>query len=367
MDELIADFIAETGASLAQIDADFAVLAREGAEGEALLRIVRALHTIKGACGFLKMPRCAALAHAGEGALIRWRDGRAAAETRELVQAAVAQIGELLAGVAENGSEPEGADGALLAALAAMPNALDWAVELTAIRDKLLVRAGHAIGAHFPKPPETLPAPTAMAPIDVAWRTLPLLVEELAGALGKSIALTIEGGETETPRAALAPLRDALGHLIRNCADHGLETPAERRAAGKPETGAISLSATREGEQIVIRLADDGRGLDTARIRRRAISQGLVFASHAARMETAQIHSYVFAPGFSTADAATTLSGRGIGLDAVRAAVEEIGGGVSLRSEFGRGTVFALTIPSKMAIASPDEETLRAAAIAHVA
>ena len=347
MDELIADFVSETDTHLAAIDADLARLPSEGAQGESLLRIVRALHTIKGACGFLKFRRIEALAHACEGALIRWRDGRATQETLALVQTALAEIKHILSGIIETGAEDDGDDFVLLGALGAMPNALDWALELAAIRDRLLSKAGEAFNVQFTKrvTPIVPLDPHARTPLATTWATLPLLVEELGQSLGKSINLAIEGEDIEIIRSAAGPVRDALSHLIRNCADHGIETPDERLRRGKPESGVIHLTATRDGGDIVIRLRDDGRGLDTMTIRNRAISHGLVFASHAARMSAEQIHAFVFAPGFSTSDSLTKLSGRGIGLDAVRAGIEGLGGTVALHSEDGAGAVFTLTIP----------------------
>jgi two-component system chemotaxis sensor kinase CheA len=195
----------------------------------------------------------------------------------------------------------------------------------------------------------------ARAPIEAAWRTLPLIVQDLTATLAKPIKLEMTGGETEIDRAALAPLRDALGHLIRNCADHGLETPEERRKLGKPKAGLIRLTAAQEDDAVIVRLEDDGRGLDTARIRHQAISRGLVFASDAARMAPAQIHRFIFAPGFSTAETQTRHSGRGIGMDAVRASIEALGGGVALKSEPGAGTAFTLTIPLRAPQAAPAE------------
>jgi len=368
MDELIGDFLTEAEAHLAAIDADLARLPAEGAQGAALLRVVRALHTIKGTCGFLKLRRTEALAHACEGALVRWRDGRAQNETLVLVQTGLAQIRAILASVAATGAEPDDDDVTLLGALGAMPNALDWALELAAIRDRLLSQAGAVLNATLPRPaPLVARDAPALAPISSAWSTLPLLVEELAHKLGKSVRLLIEGEDVEAPGVAIAPVRNALVHLVRNCADHGIETPADRRDRGKPEMGVLRLSATRQEGAIVVRLADDGRGLNTDLIRNRAIARGLVFASQAARMSAEQIHAFIFAPGFSTADALTTLSGRGIGLDVVRAAIEGLGGAVTLQSEAGHGTVFILTIPDNAAEIVTAEPASPAAVVADVA
>lgn len=346
MDDLLADFIAETSASLDQIETDLARLGASGVDRAALDRTFRALHTIKGACGFLNLPRIEALMHASEAALERVRDGRAPPDIMTVLRHTAMHVKAILAELAEKGAEPAGDDEALLHSLSAGPGAIDWATELTRARDRLVSLAGDAmapfqkltaVAASMERPPRV--------PADTALRSLPLIVQDLAASLDKPIKLDIDGGDVEIDRLAVAPLKDALGHLIRNCADHGLEPQDERKKLGKPKIGLIRLSVVQEGETIIVRLQDDGRGLDTARIRNRAISQGLVFASDAVRMSADQIHRYIFAPGFSTAERATRHSGRGIGLDAVRASMEALGGSVGLESERGVGTLFTLTIP----------------------
>jgi two-component system, chemotaxis family, sensor kinase CheA len=376
MDDLLADFLAETRAELAAIDAALARLGEDDTDREALNAALRALHTIKGTCGFLALPRIEALAHASEGALERVRDGRAAPDAIAVLAHAVGALQTILEGLEAGGLEPAGDDSAVLTALNAAPqapgfNALDWAVELARQRDRLLALAGDKLNAHFAKlaaiAQEGAAALQAMpTPIEGAWKALPLLANELEASLGKPLDLVLEGGGTEIAHSALAPLKDALGHLIRNCADHGLESADERRAAGKPETGTIKLIAAREDENIVLTLADDGRGLDTARIRNRAISRGLIGASTAVRMSAEEIHGFIFAPGFSTAQTLTRYSGRGIGLDVVRENIEKLGGAIQLASEPGRGTIFTLTIPAArppapMAAPAAEEEELPAA------
>ena len=365
MDDLLADFVAESAISLSQIDADLIRLGDGQTDRAALDRIFRALHTIKGACGFLSLPRTEALMHAAEAALETVRDGRAPPDAIDLLKHTVLQVKSILAALVDEGAEPKGDDSLLVQSLAAGPGNLDWAAELAHTRARLMSLASDAMAPfqRLAAAAASLEQP-ARAPIDSAWRTLPLIVQDLASTLAKPIDLEVEGGETEIDRTALAPLRDALGHLIRNCADHGLESPDERRARGKAKVGVIRLTAVQEGETVIVRLQDDGRGLDTARIRHQAISHGLVFASDAARMSADQIHRFIFAPGFSTAETLTRHSGRGIGMDAVRASIELLGGEITLQSETGAGTIFTLTIPiraaqmAEIAAEAPAEDVL---------
>jgi two-component system chemotaxis sensor kinase CheA len=193
---------------------------------------------------------------------------------------------------------------------------------------------------------------TRMQPIGQAWKKLPRIIRDLANELDKKIDLVLEGEATELDRQVLEQIRDPLTHMVRNSADHGLEGPVDRRAAGKAETGTIHLSAYHEGGSIVIRLRDDGRGLDTARIREKAIEKGLLTRSDAEALTESQVHRLIFAPGFSTAAAVTNVSGRGVGMDVVRSNIEQIGGQIDLQSTFGSGCTVTIKIPLTLAIIS---------------
>ena len=191
-----------------------------------------------------------------------------------------------------------------------------------------------------------------MQPIGNAWNNLPRIVRDLAADLGKTIELKMLGAETELDRQVLERIKDPLTHMVRNSADHGLETPAERRAAGKPERGSITLNAFHEGGHIVIEISDDGRGLPVQRIRAKALSQGLATEAELNGMSDREIQSFIFRPGFSTAAAVTSVSGRGVGMDVVRTNVEQIGGALDLVSREGSGTRFIMKIPLTLAIVS---------------
>ncbi|MFN4175360.1 chemotaxis protein CheW [Phenylobacterium sp.] len=193
---------------------------------------------------------------------------------------------------------------------------------------------------------------TRMQPISGAWAKLPRLVRDLAQDLGKSIDLVMHGQETELDRQVLELIKDPLTHMIRNAADHGLETPAERRAAGKPDTGRITLQARHEGGAIVIEVSDDGRGLPADKIRAKAVSSGLVTPAQAEQMSDADARELIFLPGFSTASQVTSVSGRGVGMDVVRTNIEKIGGAIDLNSVEGAGTRFTIRIPLTLTIVS---------------
>ena len=193
---------------------------------------------------------------------------------------------------------------------------------------------------------------TRMQPIGNAWQKLPRIVRDLSAELGKPIEFEMHGAETELDRQVLDLIKDPLTHMVRNSADHGIETPAERRAAGKPEKGTVRLSAWHEGGHIMIEVADDGRGLDTGKIKAAALARGLAPEAEIEKMSDAQLFRFIFAPGFSTVSKVTSVSGRGVGMDVVRANIDQIGGTIDVKSVLGRGTSFIIKIPLTLAIVS---------------
>jgi two-component system chemotaxis sensor kinase CheA len=193
---------------------------------------------------------------------------------------------------------------------------------------------------------------TRMQPIGNAWNNLPRLVRDLANELGKKIDLVMLGADTELDRQVLELIKDPLTHMVRNSADHGLESPADRRAMGKPEQGRIKLNAFHEGGHIVIEVGDDGRGLPVDRIRNKIIANGLATEAELATMTDQQILAFIFRAGFSTATTVTSVSGRGVGMDVVKTNIERISGTVEVTSESGHGTVFTVKIPLTLAIVS---------------
>jgi two-component system chemotaxis sensor kinase CheA len=431
MDDLLADFLTETNEALQGLDGVLLRLEREPGSSALLSEAFRAVHTIKGTCGFLGLPRLERVAHAGENILGLWREGTLAVTPAgiSLILSAVDRIKEIVAGLEAAGEEPRGDDAPLLAALAAAasgdtipapaggacaaatppevePEAIAAAVpgtqlaeavgataeggsepaaggvaaqtirvavdvledlmvlvsELVLTRNQLLQLARTEENAAFAVPLQRLSQITSdlqdgvmktrMQPIGNAWSKLPRLVRDLSLELGKRIELVMQGAETELDRQVLELIKDPLTHMVRNSADHGLESPEQRRAAGKPELGRIMLNAFHEGGHIVLEIGDDGRGLNTERIRQKVIAQGLATEAEVAGMGEREIHRFIFRAGFSTAAAVTSVSGRGVGMDVVKTNIERIGGIVDLRSREGHGTTFVIKIPLTLAIAA---------------
>ena len=189
-----------------------------------------------------------------------------------------------------------------------------------------------------------------MIPVEAVFLRLPRLVRDLAAKLGKEVELELVGQDTELDRTVVDALGDPLVHLVRNALDHGFETPAEREAAGKPAAGALRISARHSGGNVVISVADDGRGVDPAVVAATAGRRGLLTPEQAEGLEPARAIDLLFASGFSTREAASDVSGRGVGMDAVRAKVREVGGEVWMTSEPGQGTVAQIRLPLTLAI-----------------
>jgi two-component system chemotaxis sensor kinase CheA len=447
MDDLLREFVTETNESLDVVDVELVRFEQDPNNAKILDNIFRLVHTIKGTCGFLGLPRLEALAHAAETLMGKFRDGApASSDAVTLILATIDRIKTILESLEREQREPEGGDTDLIAELEEMvegvgspaaraePHTVGTLVTQTLERqlrpgeDSLddLERAFRETPVDPPaaKPAKPAPAPadapakdgdgtksanqsirvtvdtleqlmtmvselvltrnqlleivrrheesefktplqrlsnvtaelqegvmkTRMQPIGNAWQKLPRVVRDLSNELGKQIDLEMQGAETELDRQVLDLIKDPLTHMVRNSADHGLETPEQRRAAGKPEGGRIRLSAYHEGGHIIIQIADDGRGLDTARIKAKAIAQGLVSEIDAEKLTEAQIHKFIFAPGFSTATKVTNVSGRGVGMDVVRNNIDQIGGTIDVKSVAGAGLSFTIKIPLTLAI-----------------
>jgi two-component system chemotaxis sensor kinase CheA len=191
---------------------------------------------------------------------------------------------------------------------------------------------------------------TRMQPIGNIWSKFPRVVRDLAIACDKQVRIEMEGEETELDKTILEAIKDPLTHVVRNSVDHGIESPAEREAAGKPAEGTLRLRAFHEGGQVIIEMSDDGGGLDMERIRSKAVERGLVTAEQAGRMGERETANLIFMPGFSTAAAVTNVSGRGVGMDVVKSNIEKIGGTVDVQSTQGHGTTLTVKIPLTLAI-----------------
>ena len=486
MDDLLREFLTETSESLDTVDNQLVRFEQDPNNAKILDNIFRLVHTIKGTCGFLGLPRLEALAHAGETLMGKFRDGMpVTAEAVTLILGSIDRIKEILGGLEATEAEPEGNDQDLIVQLHQLvergmeamsaapapapapdvqpavaegnlvPQILERALRPGEVSLDELERAFRETAAEVvpPSVPEIAPSPapkaeaspapaqraaspkapkpaakklaveveaaaegdrvanqsirvnvdtlehlmtmvselvltrnqlleisrrnedtefkvplqrlsnvtaelqegvmkTRMQPIGNAWQKLPRIVRDLSSELHKQIELEMHGADTELDRQVLDLIKDPLTHMVRNSADHGLETPAERAAAGKPEQGTIRLSAYHEGGHIIICIADNGRGLNTERIKAKAVANGLVSEAELEKMTEAQIHKFIFAPGFSTAATVTSVSGRGVGMDVVRTNIDQIGGTIDIKSVAGEGSSVTIKIPLTLAIVS---------------
>lgn len=189
-----------------------------------------------------------------------------------------------------------------------------------------------------------------MLPVGTIFQRFGRLVRDISKKLGKDVQLVVEGEDTEADKNVIESLADPLIHILRNSLDHGLELPAARLAAGKPAQGTLRVAARQEGDRVLLDISDDGAGIDTERVRAKAVERGLIPADRADSLSEHEAAQLVFLPGFSTADTISDLSGRGVGMDVVRSAVERINGSVTLTSERGRGTTIRLALPLSMAV-----------------
>lgn len=231
--------------------------------------------------------------------------------------------------------------GSLISAAGALPNGAELARSIAATQKDLDRLVGSLYGAVLQ---------TRMVPVSHAFRRLPRMVHDLAHRLGKPTELVTEGGTIEADKTIVDNLFEPLLHLVRNAMDHGIESPADRFAAGKSANAKLLLQVRRQGDQAIVSLVDDGRGVDPDAIRAVAIRKGLITADQAARLDDAAAMQLLFAAGFSTSATVNDLSGRGVGLDAVRSVVMRLGGMVDLASVRGTGTTIAMRLPVRFAM-----------------
>jgi two-component system chemotaxis sensor kinase CheA len=189
-----------------------------------------------------------------------------------------------------------------------------------------------------------------MVPLEHLFRRFPRVVRDVAKSCGKEVTLAISGQDTDLDKSILDMLAEPLAHLVRNCVDHGIEPPAERISAGKPAQGTVSLNAYHQGNQIVIEVTDDGRGIDRDKLVAKAVQRELISETDAAQLGEQEVLDLVFHPGLSTAEQVTTISGRGVGMDVVRTVLNRLKGNISIRTAPGAGTTFYLKVPLTLAI-----------------
>src|SRR5438552_523867 len=395
MDDLIADFVAECREMLEALGGEIVAWEAQPDDRARLDSIFRFVHTVKGNCGFFEFPRLEALSHAAEDALADCRAGRRVPDGAlvSAVLGIIDRIGEMVAAIEAGEAMPAGDDSALIAALApgaegaaalvvfaadgqgkasAAPRTIRLSVELldrvmSTVSDMVLAR--NELARRLRESPTDVPVDgaferlssiiaemrdaitrTRMQRIENLFVGLPRMVRDLSAELGKQVLVDIEGGDVELDREMIEMIRDPLTHIIRNAVDHGIEKPAERLEAGKREIGVLAVSARQSGNQILIDIHDDGRGIDGKRLVEKAVANGVITKEDAAQLSPRDQLALIFEAGLSTAKEVTAISGRGVGMDVVRSNVERIGGVVEVDSKPGVGTRMTLRVPLTLTI-----------------
>ncbi|MGK7900614.1 MAG: chemotaxis protein CheA [Hormoscilla sp.] len=413
IDEDVKAFLVESNENLNQLEGDLVALEQNPADQELLNRIYRALHTLKGNCGFLGLEKLQSVAHAAENLLSFLRD-RALTVNPEIASAllqVIDAVRQILTTLEGTGSEGDRDDTALVETLqqlqggnppvaetestteilphapSPLPEVHTATVADSSIRvdvnllDKLMNLVGELVlcrnqlvefaaqqqaasrqtDSKFVATSQRLNQVTAelqegvmktrMQPIRTIWSKFPRLVRDLSVNLGKQIQLEMEGEDTELDKTLIEAIADPLIHLVRNCVDHGIEQPEVRTALGKLATGRLFLRAFHESGHVNIEISDDGAGIDSNRIKEKALERGLIGAEKANQMGDQEAQNLIFLPGLSTATRVSNLSGRGVGMDVVRTNIEKINGTVDVYSPApSRGTTFKLKIPLTLAI-----------------
>ncbi|HEY1125793.1 MAG TPA: chemotaxis protein CheA [Sphingobium sp.] len=415
MDEILAEFIAETLETLEVLSGEVVAWEADPTDGSRLDAFFRFFHTVKGSCGFLNLPRFERLAHAAEDVLAAVRRGERKADpaTVTAVLAVMDRIGALARGIGdgEDAAVPEAADDALLDALvegASCP--VDTEATVAAQVDEMVVELetnadlnpSARVGRE--RAPRTIRLPlalidqlmngisdmvlarndlarkmrdreadpelessferlsanvadlrdmiskTRMQRVDRLYAAIPRMVRDLSRDLNKKVSLELDGGDVEMDREMIEMVVDPLTHIVRNSLDHGIEEPADRKTAGKGEAGLLRIVARQSGNQIVIEIADDGRGINRVALVEKAIKVGLVTPAEAVALTDDDKLQLIFHPGLSTAAEVTAVSGRGVGMDVVRANIEQIGGVIGIESIVGRGTTITMRVPLTLTI-----------------
>ncbi len=400
MDETLRAFLVESTENLAHLEEDLVVLERTPQDAATLARAFRAVHTIKGTCGFFGFNRMEALTHAAEDVMVRLRDGHlamsrpltsllfefidAVRHMLALIEASGEEGGddfpaliqafhgflegrqddsrpvvEIVAGDEQDGSRAV-ADSAIRVDVGLLDKLMNVVGELVLTRNQILQYAGNQMDPVLSSASQRLNLittelqegvmKTRMQPISTVWSAFPRLVRDLELHTGKKVKLEREGGDTELDRSLLQAIKDPLTHLLRNAVDHGLELPEQRLKAGKPETGLLRLRAFHESGYVIVEISDDGAGVNLDAVLDRAMTRGLIRQEQAGQISEREILNLLFLPGFSTAAQVTNISGRGVGLDVVRNNVERVGGTVDIQTRPGQGTSFKVRIPLTLAI-----------------
>ncbi|MCB9878582.1 MAG: chemotaxis protein CheW [Planctomycetes bacterium] len=403
-DDIMQEFLVETNEGLDQLDRDLVALEQDPGSPAIVAQIFRTMHTIKGSSGFLSLDKLGRVAHLAESLLTLLRDGRRDADeavTTALLASADA-IRSIVAHVEHDGNEGDDDHAAVLEALSRLVEGgprgggktdpagepaparepqsgatnggantlrvdvglldtlMNLVGELVLARNQILQVSGQLGDTSLVGTCQRLNLVTSelqegvmktrMQAIGTVWTKFPRVVRDLAVSCGKQVRLEMDGHATELDKTILESVKDPLVHAIRNAVDHGIEPPGPRRDAGKPAEGTLRLRAWHEGGQVNIEVSDDGRGIDPAAVRRKAIASGLLTAERAAAMTERDLVQMIMMPGFSTAERVTSVSGRGVGMDVVKTNIERIGGTLEVHSVIGEGTTLRIRIPLTLAI-----------------
>lgn len=403
MDDLIEDFIAETRETLEALTSQLVEWERRPHDRALLDSVFRFVHTVKGSCGFLSLPRLLRLSHAAEDVLSAARDGEVEVSA-DLVTAVLAVIDRvaILTEALESGAsvyddddvltgalrqylgdkptglvtDPVGESGDVLAhedsqlrgktrtvrvSLALLDNLMSGVSDMVLARNEVSrqlrkVNSNADLALSFARLSSSVAelrdavGMMRMQHIDKLFSALPRLVRDIAIELGKEIELRIDGSEVEVDREMIEALRDPLTHILRNAADHGIESADERRAAGKDPVGHIRISARQSGNQIIIDIVDDGRGINVDKLGIRAVAANVTTVGEWQKMSRRSQLNTIFTPGLSTADSVTSISGRGVGMDVVRNNLQAIGGTIELENHEGHGLKITLRLPLTLSI-----------------
>jgi two-component system chemotaxis sensor kinase CheA len=395
MEDLLNEFIAETRDMLEALGGEIVAWEAAPDDRARLDEIFRFVHTVKGNCGFFDLPRLEALSHAAEDVLADVRAGKRSADHRlvSAVLGVIDRIGELVHALETGDSISSADDGQLIEALSethepvqrsesgAAVASVDSRKSIRSIRlsvdlldrmmsgvsDMVLARnelarrlrdcpGDMAVESAFERVSSCIAemrdaiTRTRMQRIDNLFASLPRMVRDLSGELRKQVQLEVDGGDVELDREMIEMIRDPLTHIVRNSIDHGIERPEDREKAGKPEAGTLRVCARQSGNQILIEIVDDGRGIDGEKLVRKAIANGFMSPEQAERLSPAQRTALIFEAGISTAAEVTAISGRGVGMDVVRANIERIGGVVDVESKLGHGVRLTLRVPLTLTI-----------------
>ena len=372
LQRLIEVYRVESTENLATMEQALLTLERSGHPDAELIRaVLRAAHTLKGNSATIGYDAVAAAAHALEDQLERLREG-ALAFSADLITRFLHAVDELRALLRTAGPAPERAqvavaerkapakDSTLRVSIGRLDTLLDLTAEITIARGQLTQQAGGAerlegsLAAtldrleqlHGSLQEEVMKL--RMVPLGPSLRMHHRTVRDVAHKQGKEVELEIHGQDVEVDTSIAEHLRDPLTHMVRNAVDHGIESPADRREAGKRAAGRIALKAEHRGGSVVIEVSDDGRGLDRARIAAKAQAAGLI--ADAAALTEEQAHALIFEAGFTTAAAVSEVSGRGVGMDIVRRQINALRGTVEVLSAPGQGTRFVIRLPLTVAI-----------------